>query len=216
MAVAPDARSTSTLTNDPSWTHTPVGTPRGVVVGIAAPSGSDIISGVTYGGVAMGRVAVAAKAAAEAGSVYVYFLGTGIPTGAQTVTVTTSGVNTAIGHATTLTAAADTEVVDSDNTINSDSIANPSVTLSLGGRTSYCYIRFLSGQDAVGGITPFTGWTSRAENDAGTFTIGVYDYDTIGSTDVSAGWTQAADDAIAVAVAVSERRSALLHALMNH
>jgi hypothetical protein len=71
-----------------SWTHTPVGTARGIVVAIQTDQGSDVISTVTYGGVSMSRVAHVLDTATEPGGAYIYFLGSGIPTGAQTVAVT--------------------------------------------------------------------------------------------------------------------------------
>jgi hypothetical protein len=207
MAVAFDAFSNGTAgTGDISWTHTPVGTPRGVIVIVLGVSGTDGVSGVTYGGSAMTEVTGSPnlKASTELAGVYVYFLGTSIPTGAQTVAMTSANVHLKSISAITLTADADTEVVDSDATINSDSAADPSVTLSLGGRTAFAAIGLVSGQDAVTGITPLTDWTSRLEQDAGAVTVGHYTYDTIGSTDVTAGWTQTAEDATAIALAVSE------------
>ena len=207
MAVAFDAFSNGTAgTGDISWTHTPVGTPRGVIVMVLGVSGTDGVSGVTYGGVAMTEVTGSPnlKTSLELAGVYVYFLGSSIPTGAQTVAMTSANVHLKSISAITLTGAADTEVVDSDATINSDSVQDPSVTLSLGGRDCFCAIGGVSGQDAVTGITPLTDWTSRLEQDGGAVTVLHYTYNTIGTTDVTAGWTQTADDATAIAVAVSE------------
>jgi hypothetical protein len=211
MAVAYDAFSSASDAGggaNLSWTHTPVGTPAGILVWIVmtgyTPSGTNAVS-CTYGGVDMGSpVAEAIKATGEVGSVVFYFLNTGIPTGAQTVTFDPVASAVKFGGAISLTGAADLEVVDSDATINTDSGTNPSVTLSLGSRTSFAAIGFFSGIGVDTGITPLTSWTSRAEHDFGASTAGVYTYDTIGTSDVTAGWTQAADDAIAVAVAVSE------------
>ena len=58
--------------------------------------------------------------------------------------------------------------------------------------------------DAVAGTTPLASWTSRVEIDWGPQVGLMYTYDTIGTSDVTAGWTQAADDATMVALAVSE------------
>src|SRR4026208_2554961 len=95
MAIAHDAATQSsswTTTPDPfTFSHTPVGTPRGVIVMITinAESGLDHITGVTYGGVAMARVTngFAQDTVTEPGSSYLYFLGSGIPTGTQTVSI---------------------------------------------------------------------------------------------------------------------------------
>ena len=207
MTVAYDNFSNGTAgTGDISWTHTPVGTPRAVIVFIAGIAGADEVSGVTYGGTAMTEMtgSPSSKATGETGTVYGYFLGASIPTGAQTVAMTSTAANLKSICAITLTGAADTEIVDVDATISSDAVADPSVTLSLASRDSFCAIGLYSGQDAVTGITPLTGWTSRLEQDAGTEVVGYYTYDTVGSTDVTAGWTQTSEDAIAIAVAVSE------------
>jgi hypothetical protein len=209
LTVAYDAfTASSTFTDDASFNHTPVGTPKAVIVWITqTSSGADRIAGVTYGGVAMTEVSGSPvlQTGGEFGAVYCYFLGSSIPTGTQSVSIdTTTTTNNFKACCITLTASADTEIVDVDATINSTSLANPSVTLSLGGRTCFCAIGFYSGQNAVTGVTPLTSWTSREETDRGSQTTGCYTYDTIGTADVTAGWTQTADDAIAIAIAVSE------------
>jgi hypothetical protein len=76
-----------------NWTHTPVGTPRGVLVFVFSGNGSGATSGectgVTYGGVSMSAVSggTASDTATEPGTVQSYFLGASIPTGNQTVVV---------------------------------------------------------------------------------------------------------------------------------
>lgn len=136
MAVAHDALSRSSTSfdnNTVSWTHTPTGTPRGAVVLVAMEGGAaDEIAGVTYGGVAMTRVRREVRSTAEAGQVWVYFLGAGLPTGAQTVTVTTSpatGADDFAAHCATVTAAADT-VVNAQAGTTSAAAANPSLAIT--------------------------------------------------------------------------------------
>jgi hypothetical protein len=157
---------------------------------------------VTYGGVNVPRIASAVDTVDEVGRTYYYYLGSGLPAGAQTIVVTVSGAATKRPGAWAVTAAADTEVVDTQ-VVEADA-ANPSVTLLLGGRTSFCCVGFYSGQNAVTGITPFSGWTSNQEHDFGNFTGGWYRYNTIGSADVTAGFTQTSDDCALIAAAVSE------------
>lgn len=218
MAVAYDASSSSsqTVSNvNASWTHTPTGTPRGALVLVYSTQGADMVTGVTYGGVAMTEISGSpnVKAASESMSVYAYFLGSGIPTGAQTVQVSVNGDGFSAYRASafTVTANGNTEVVDSDGTINSDSVANPSVTLSLTGRTCWCAIGFMSGQGAVTGVTELSNWTATNENDFGALVGGAYRYNTVSTADVTAGWTQTADDAAAVAVAIAEVASGIPH-----
>lgn len=211
VAVASDAISDpgTTFTGDTNWTHTPVGTPRGVWVIIVnvTVSGTDEITGVTYGGVAMAEVAAISpryKSSGEAMGQSIFFLGSGIPTGPQTIAVDTSGATvTKAAFARTVTAAADTEIIDTAFW-SSDSLANPSDTLNLGGRSAYCILAFSSGQNAVTGITPLTNWTATYETDLGNFVAGGYTYDIVGTSNVTVGWTQTAEDALGFAIAVAE------------
>lgn len=205
MAVAFDAFSNVAAgTGTLSWTHTPVGTPRAVKVDIVENGGVNGVASVTYGGVPLELVAENAKTSGEAGTVITYFLGKNIPTGAQTVTVTVNDAVLKRACATTLTAAADTCWSSADISIASDSIVSPSATLNLLGKTSFVSLALHSGQGAVGGITPLTGWTSRLETDFGAQVGGWYTYNTIASANVACGWTQTADDAVAIALAITE------------
>lgn len=194
-------------TGDISASHTPSGTPRFVQVYIAQDGGTDDVSGVTYGGVAMTENTGSPNlvAGGETGGAYSYFLGASIPTGTQTVTVTMLGGGLPkIAYCISGTAAADCETVDSDASINSTSVADPSCVLSLGGRSCFCSLVFWSGHDSTGSVTPLTGWTAQNELDIGVETAGIYTYDTVGTTDVTAGWTQTANDAAAMCLAISE------------
>jgi len=191
-------------TTNRSWIHTPVGTPRAVIVLISQNTGTtDQVTSVTYGGLALTRVGWTCDTAGEPGCVYVYFIGSGIPTGAQTVVVNVSGSSTKRAGAITLTGLGNTFMVASDTSVNADA-ANPTRTLNLNNNNSFVAEVFHSGQNAVGSITPFSGWTSRLEHDYGSQTAGWYTYNTVGSANVSVGWTQGNDDAAMVALAVSE------------
>lgn len=207
MAVAFDAFSASSAgTGNLSWTHTPVGTPRVIIVFIIQNTATDDISTVTYGGTSMVEVTGSPheKTSGEAGVVYCYTLLSSVPTGAQTVLATVAGATTKVAGAISLTASANGEIVDIGTSISSNSLANPSETLTLGGKTSFAAIGFFSGHGAASGISPLANWTDRLEHDYGSKMAGIYTYDTIGSTNVTSGWTQTADDALAISIAVSE------------
>lgn len=209
MAIAFDAASSGALTTGAlSWTHTPVGTPRGILVFVVIFNDTNTVSAVTYGGVSMTEVTgspnVHNVGGADDGTVTAWFLGSSVPTGPQTVAATVSGTPNKCGAAFSVTAGSNTSIVDTDASINSGSQANPSGTLSLGGITCFCAEGFHSGQSAVSGVTPLSGWTSRSEITTTAETAGFYTYDTIGSSDVTIGWTQTADDATCVAVAIRE------------
>ena len=94
MAIAFDAFSSSVAgTTNRSWTHTPVGTPKAACVVILQQGTiTDQVTGVTYGGVGMVRAAVEFHSVGgNDGSVYVYHLGTAVPSGPATVVVTVAG-----------------------------------------------------------------------------------------------------------------------------
>ena len=205
MSVAFDAFTASSAgTGDISFTHTPVGSPRAVIVYVLTNVEGDEITSVSYGGVAMTQTtdSPTLNTAGEDGGSHCFFLGSSIPTGAQTVAVTTSGTTTTkIAGCVTLTASNDTEVVDTASLV-SNSQMNPTVTLSLGGRECFAMIGSWTG---IGNLTsPFTGWTERLDHDFGNQGGVINTYDTIGTTDVSAGFTAGADDVALHAIAVSE------------
>jgi hypothetical protein len=194
--------------NPVTWTHTPAGTPRGVWVGITqADTTTDNITGVTYGGVAMTRIPTngyAVDNAIEVGAAYQYFLGTGIPTGAQTVSVSYSN-DASVKRAVCFTVAgsADMEVVAS-GMVQGDA-ANPSVALNSGTRVALKVFALYSGRDIANltnpaGITRYIG-----EQVASSARSRAYGYRTTpasGSETVSQ--TGSSDDAAMVAAAIAE------------
>lgn len=129
-----------------SWTHTPVDAPSGVLVFIMrtdTASSADAISGVTYGGVAMTAVSggLAQDSSGEPGLCKAYFLGSSVPTGPQTVQVTTSSGEYDAG-AITVTSVGDTGVTGvvklegdgtlSEQSVNDGSPGSPSVRYAAG------------------------------------------------------------------------------------
>ena len=214
MAVEFDAWSneTAAASGTLTWTHTPVGNPKGIFLWVVQNVGvTDEVDSVTYGSLTMTEVAGSplVNTTGEPGAVYGYFNGSAIPTGVQTVTVNVNGTGSfKQGGVATLVALANTETVEVDVSINGDLGANPSTTLSLNGRASWCGLAFFSGVGVVASATPLTGWTTRNETDFGAQLAGFYTYNTIGTTDVTAGWTQSADQATAICVAISEASAA--------
>lgn len=134
-----------------------------------------------------------------------YFNGdaSAIPTGTQTASVTNAGNNLLWVYTFTAATDADTEFVD-DYTEQATSNDGPSGTLALASKVSAALIVGLSGEDAVTGVAPLSGWSTDNENDNGTNVAVAYRYDTIAGSDVTAGWTHTADDTFALAVAVAE------------
>lgn len=208
MAVAYDAVSVAPGGAAVSWTHAPTGTPRGILV-LCEDQGQNI-TGCTYGGVAMTAVpgSPAGKATGEAMNVAAFFLGASIPTGAQTVAISGTLTEVFRGVAISLTADDDTEIVDTDTSINSDSLASPRATLSLSGRTSFAAMVFASGVNSLTSAPILTGWSGLDGFDSGSQIAAAAKYDTIDSTDVTIGWDQVAEDAVAIGVAIAQVEAA--------
>ena len=92
-----------------SWTHTQTGTPQGVLVFVhCLNSPTNTTNSVTYGGVSVPATSfVAADTAGELGRTHLYFVGTGLGSGNQTITVNRTN-NGVIMYATAATVTADT------------------------------------------------------------------------------------------------------------
>lgn len=123
MAVAYDAESeshagtTGSLSEASfSWTHSPSGTARGVVVFVFSTGNTtNQATGVDYGGVSLTEVSggTAVDSAGETGVCTAYFLGASLPSGNQTITVARNNNSTGMyAVAFTVTAANDTEVYE--------------------------------------------------------------------------------------------------------
>lgn len=196
-----DQVSGSTGTSTFSWTHTPFGTPRGVVVMVTAnTSGTDVISGVTYGGVAMTRLQYAIDTAGEPGAVWMYFLGSGVPTGARTVQVTVSSGTTAKrGVAATLLAGGDIRAAASG--ITQGDAANPNVTLTTTSEFRGLVMGWLfSGKDATSAITAGTDFQAFGQHDYGSqVTMGQWGAKE--GANVACGFTATSDDVAMIAAA---------------
>lgn len=212
MAVAHDALSqpgNPIGSVSPSWTHNPVGTPRGVVVRIVQDvSTTDAVTGVTYGGVAMTRLPGAdgfrTLGTGETGAVYLYFLGSTIPTGSQTVAATLSGPAT-VSRAyicSTVTAAGDTEV-DVSNSAAPGLTSNPSLTVNTtSGRGTVIYYALFSGLGSVI-TTAESGSTHEDGVDFGLQTaLFARKAHSGGSTTI--GYTASSDDVCHAAIAIGE------------
>lgn len=193
-------------TGTQTWTHTPVGTPRGVGVWVYGGNGTDEISTCTYGGVSMTETANSPQllTTGEAGQVSQFFLGASLPTGAQTVECTATGATTTkVGMSITWTAGGDTELVSTALILNAN-LQDPSVTLSLSGETCAVAFGAYSGHNTAS-VSPLTNWTERIDSSAGTESIILYTYDIVGSTDVTVGWDDAAaNDVALLAMAIKQ------------
>jgi hypothetical protein len=140
---------------------------------------------------------------ASRGGAYLYFLGSGVPTGAQTVSVDWDASATTIwGASATVTAASNTGVVASGVTF--EDRANPQVTIDSGAVSAMIYYTIFSGHNTVGDLTLIANQTAGISEDFGGF-IGRLDRETDPATGSRAvGYTGASDQCAMVAGAVAE------------
>jgi hypothetical protein len=200
-----------------TWTTTNPFTANVVVLGtqregvalflVQTGTSADQVSSVTLGGVAMTRVATngfAQDTAGEAGAVYAYFLGSGVPVG-NPVTLSVSQSATSgtkwIGFSA-LDAAADTEVVASGK-LEGDR-ANPQIALDSGATEALRLCGVFSGLANVSDLTVVAGMTQFGNVDFGQ-QVGRVDHQTTASTgSFTIGYTSSSDDVAMGAVAVAE------------
>jgi len=204
-AIAFDAESEAEGTSL-SWTHTPAGTPRGVLVAVVEAARSTVgVTAVTYGGVSMSKVTDAADTSGEPGAVSVWFLGESVPTGAKTVSVT-AGADAKWGSCVTVTADGDLQVADSDRV--QEDAANPTVTLQTGaGVESFVAAWAYSG---LGAVTNLSANTTRYQEklansrDFGSYVaVGVRGQGSYLGGDIPVGFTSSSDDMAMAAVALA-------------
>jgi hypothetical protein len=209
MAIAFDATSESNVVNtgDMSWTHTPVGTPKGVFVFVQADGGGDDPNGATYGGVAMTKIARAVDAAGETGDCTGFFLGSGIPTGAQTVTVDFPNTPNAHAVAITVTAGAgkNTQLAGTGSGTVGGDTTNPSVTITGIAGASYGAAGLFSGLNAEANVTAGSGMTIRNSHDFGSdISVVASRTSENASGNLTMAFASASDDVAMVAIAIEE------------
>jgi len=203
-----------TGTTDPqTWTHTPAGTPKGIVVAIChGTESTDLVSTVTYGGVSMARVRSDAATSTEPGRTYLYFLGASIPTGNQTVSVDLASATATDIHFVSISLAGVTgnmEVIDNDG--QNGVAANPSLTLQYGGRTALAIAVLYSGvTNVVTGVAPNANCVLVHDFDIAAFGSSVFRQRASGTADFVIGATVASDDVAYSCLAVAEIPSARL------
>lgn len=215
-APAHDASSESdtgtagwTTTNPKTWTHTPSGTPRGVLIGCVAFNtiNQAVFREVTYGGVQATSYYewYAQDTAGEFGQVKLYFLGSNIPTGAQTVSVTNSASTDEKWCAVaTITASLDTKLVGEVLLQEDGTLAEQSVDsgASTGQRYALCFSGITT-PPAVGSNTTSLQTMDRA---SGTDSAAFARETNAGSGSRSVGFSDGTtDDRACVHVAVIEQ-----------
>jgi hypothetical protein len=189
-----------------SWTHTQTGTPQGVVVFVhVMNSATDTVTSVTYGGTALTRVSggAAVDSAGEPGRTDLFFLGSGLASGNQTITVNrTNNALIVYASAATVTAANDTEVTGIILLQGDGTMAEQNVDDDSPGTDSVRYAAAFSGLNAV--PTVGANSTSLQIFDIGNQTARLVRETTAGQGARLVGFTTASEDRAAVHVAVRE------------
>lgn len=207
--IAYDQSSTSGVVSaaDPSWTHTPVGAPKGVIVFcIVNGSSTDEFTGATYGGTSMTRIASAADTTTELGFTEAYFLGdlTSLQ-GAKTVVCDGAATGDYWAAAVTFTASGNLATAGDGSCTVSNNAANPSCNIANQTTATMAAAALFSGIASEANITAGTGFTKRQTDDTGFAAQStVMEVMTVqqASGTVTAAFTAGSDDVAMVAVAV--------------
>ena len=175
-------------------------------------SSTDHVSAASYGGVALERKQRNTDTATEAGAAEIWFLGSGVPQGAQTVSYTCGSTTDDIhAVAITLLAAGDLIVADVDGVDNNT--ANPSVTLQYGGRTGMAFAAMYSGLTDISSVSAGSNCTAVGTGElSGNFTSRVIRQTTGGTSDFTIAAASNNDDVAFAAVAVCEKQTPSLAA----
>ncbi|MFN9301704.1 MAG: hypothetical protein ACK6DA_02925 [Candidatus Kapaibacterium sp.] len=228
MAIAYDAGSeshtgTTGSTNQSSftWTHTPVGTPKGVLVFTFVNANADDATSVSYGSSSLTTVGGwrAVDTGGEPGDCKAWFLGSSVPTGAQTVTVNrNNNANEMYAVAITVTSSQNSDVHTAGIVLlqNDGAIASQSVTDgSSGTGNSVRFAAINCGADDFGTTLPSspafnTLYPDSANStwihgiDFGTRVCGVVRETTAGTGARSVGFFGPTDDRAAVHLAIKD------------
>jgi hypothetical protein len=206
-----DAKSNATTDNAAraspiSWTHTPVGIPKGVLVLIAVENeATDPVTAVTYGGVALSHVSgspLADTVNAEVCHAGGWFLGSGLPTGAQTVVVTFSTIGGSINAVACTVVGPNNSAIEDTSTISGAvSGADPSLALTITA-DSFCAGLLISGRAAAADVTPGAAMTQLLEIDVGAELMSWVRKTDLATTNTSVDWTAASEEYAILAVAI--------------
>ena len=178
---------------------------RGLVVWVTQPIvNTDIVTGVAANGKAMKRVGTYVNQTSNGGRVYCYFLGSDLPTGVVSISVSRSQSTTTIHVvAEAITGGADLEVIDFSG--QAGLIGTPRLSLRAGGRNSIGLTAMYSSIDNVlGAAAELSGQQRVQDHDFGTETSLASRRTTPGTADVTLGWNMNPGQIAHMAVLVGE------------
>jgi len=216
MTIAFDAAASSgsLAQADVSYTHTPSGTPAGIIVfGLCSLNADFATNAATYGGSAMTHLATITGSGGSQKNdmeIHAWLLGSSVPTGAQTVAITRTGTGYCRGVSVSVTAATDVELNTAGGagyvTGESSGTTTPFTagTLALGSVESLCAEMFLTGDSAT--WTAPTNWTEyyQVGQFSRTHAIAVRDVTTSDVTDAGVGFGGGTEEVVGLVVAIAE------------
>lgn len=189
-----------------SFTHTPASSPNGILLFVTnVVTQNNRVATVRYGGVSMTFVTASADTSGETLNTQAWFLGSGIPTGSQSVQLTYSGAGTddqLVSVASFTNPSNKNTQVVSVGAIPNDA-SNPQLTLATTGRNCMSFGQIGSGFDATSSLAPLAGMTNLGSYDAGAKVVS-FDRQTNSSTsNFTIGYTATSDDVAYVAVNIA-------------
>lgn len=212
MSVAVDATTEQvrTATTDPfTFSHagqvSGSGGVQGVLVWVINGTiSTDEVNAVTYGGVALTQVGNAVDTATELGRCQVWFGGSGLPAGSQTVSVDFTSATATDQHIVvqTLTGARDLRLLEAQ--VTNENATNPQHTQRHFGVEAMSFCGIYSGLAAPGNLAVLSGMTAVHDHDFGAFVSRVDRETTASLTDTLIGYTSAADDVAFVSLSIAE------------
>jgi hypothetical protein len=182
-----------------------------VVVAQDADSVDQLSAGgaVQYGGVTMTRLHSLGRTSGEVARTYAYFLGSGIPTGAQTFSVNSaSATDVSAAWCITVTAGANTEMATGGAQGGDALNANPAVTIGTGaGFSGFVAGVCFSGVSAPGSLVENSPYQVLTKQDFGV-TVAAASHAARSGANVLYDWTAVSDDWCISAVAIQEASGA--------
>lgn len=207
VARVASAESIRTDTSNPYAFNYTGGTPEGIAIAVMHDDATQLVTALTHGGVAM-TLAVTATvlvSAIEGGRVDIWFLGSGVLTGLQSISATIPSASALDIHFVLweLSGLANLEVIDFDS-LSQRPGTNPVLTMQAGGRTKIS-LAALKGSEAAPTGTIQTGNTLDHTHDFGNHMSQTSFEAAVDSSDQIVGWsTLASGNHALAAIAVSE------------
>ena len=195
-----DFASEGTGTTTFTWSHAGGANPEGGVVAcMCSACTTDVISGAKWGASSMTLVGNAIDTVGEPGSVEVYWIGSSVPSGTQTIECTvSSGTDAKHGVAIGVQANGNVQLAGTFCTIDTGDPDDPSCTVTgiSGARFGFAFL--FSGLNDPTSITAGAGFTLGPDNDYGTKSS-ISEYESSqGSGNLTAAFTTTAADDVAM------------------